>query len=113
MWRPGDLRGGVPDHVTIARFRAVFPDLARELFTQVLMLCARLGMGQAGTVALDGTKVAADASKAANRTEETPRKRPRRPSRRTRPRTRLRMRGSGRITGGPGAARRRWWWKPG
>src|SRR5882757_1809228 len=64
----------VPDHVTIARFRAAFPDLAQELFTQVLMLCARLGMGQAGTVALDGTKIAAGASKAANRTEETLRK---------------------------------------
>jgi transposase len=60
----------VPDHVTIARFRAAFPDLAQELFTQVLMLCARLGMGQAGTVALDGTKITANASKAANRTEE-------------------------------------------
>jgi transposase len=64
----------VPDHVTIARFRAAFPDLAQELFTQVLMLCARLGMGQVGTVALDGTKIAANASKAANRTEETLRK---------------------------------------
>jgi transposase len=60
----------VPDHVTIARFRAAFPGLAQELFTQVLMLCARLGMGAVGTVALDGTKIAADASKAANRTEE-------------------------------------------
>jgi len=60
----------VPDHVTIARFRAAFPDLAQELFTQVLMLCARLGMGQAGTVALDGTKITANAAKAANRTEE-------------------------------------------
>src|ERR1039458_3095869 len=39
----------VPDHVTIARFRAAFPDLAQELFTQVLMLCARLGMGAVGT----------------------------------------------------------------
>jgi transposase len=64
----------VPDHVTVARFRAAFPDLVQELFTQVLMLCARLGMGQAGTVALDGTKIAASASKAANRTEETLRK---------------------------------------
>ena len=62
--------GDVPDHVTIARFRAAFPDLAQELFTQVLMLCARLGMGAVGTVALDGTKIAANASKAANRTEE-------------------------------------------
>ena len=60
----------VPDHVTIARFRAAFPDLAQVLFTQVLMLCARLGMGAVGTVALDGTKIAANASKAANRTEE-------------------------------------------
>ena len=64
----------VPDHVTIARFRAAFPDLAQELFTQVLMLCARLGMGAVGTVALDGTKITAGASKAANRTEETLRK---------------------------------------
>jgi transposase len=62
--------GPVPDHVTIARFRAAFPDLAQELFTQVLMLCARLGMGQVGTVALDGTKITANASKAANRTQE-------------------------------------------
>ncbi len=38
------------------------------------MLCARLGMGKLGTVALDGTKIAANASKAANRTEETLRK---------------------------------------
>ena len=34
------------------------------------MLCARLGMGKLGTVALDGMKIAASASKAANRTEE-------------------------------------------
>jgi transposase len=64
----------VPDHVTIARFRAAFPDLAEQLFTQVLMLCARLGMGQLGVVALDGTKIAASASKDANRTEEGLRK---------------------------------------
>ena len=38
------------------------------------MLCARLGLGKLGTVALDGTKVAANASKAANRAEETLRK---------------------------------------
>ena len=40
-----------------------------EFFGQVLILCARLGMGRLGTVALDGTKVAASASKAANRGE--------------------------------------------
>jgi hypothetical protein len=66
--------GDVPDHVTIARFRAAFPGVAQELFTRVLMLCARLGMGKTGTVALDGTKVAANAAEAANRTEEALRK---------------------------------------
>jgi DDE family transposase len=40
-----------------------------SLFTEVLVLCARLGMGTLGTVALDGTKIAANASKSANRTE--------------------------------------------
>jgi transposase len=66
--------GRAPDHVTIARFRAAFPGAVESLFAQVLVLCARLGMGKLGTVALDGTKVAANASKAANRTEETLRK---------------------------------------
>ena len=56
---------------TIARFRADFADAVTVLFGQVLMLCARLGMGKLGTVALDGSKVRANASKAANRTEET------------------------------------------
>jgi transposase len=60
--------GRAPDHVTVARFRQLFADAAQDLFAQVLLLCARLGMGQAGTVALDGTKIGADASKDANRT---------------------------------------------
>jgi transposase len=59
----------VPDHVTIARFRAAFAAAVPVLFTQVLILCARLGMGELGSVTLDGTKIAASASKAANRTE--------------------------------------------
>jgi transposase len=66
--------GHVPDHVTIARFRQQFADTAAVLFAQVLLLCARLGMGQVGTIALDGTKVGASASKEANRTEEGLRK---------------------------------------
>jgi transposase len=66
--------GNVPDHVTVARFRQQFADTAAPLFAQVLALCARLGMGRVGTVALDGTKVAASASKDANRTEEGLRK---------------------------------------
>ena len=66
--------GHVPDHVTIARFRQQFAETAAALFAQVLLLCARLGMGQVGTVALDGTKIAANASKDANRTEDGLRK---------------------------------------
>jgi transposase len=61
--------GDVPDHVTIARFRAGFAGAVPGLFAQVLVLCARLGMGKLGMVALDGTKVAASASKSANRGE--------------------------------------------
>jgi transposase len=66
--------GQLPDHVTIARFRQQFAGTAVALFAQVLVLCARLGMGQVGTVAVDGTKVAASASKDANRTGDGLRK---------------------------------------
>jgi hypothetical protein len=61
--------GNLPDHVTFARFRGDFPEAVGEFFAQVLILCARLGMGRLGTVALDGMKIAASASKSANRTE--------------------------------------------
>jgi transposase len=66
--------GNLPDHPAIARFRADFADAVTVLFGEVLVLCARLGMGKLGTVALDGSKVRANASKAVNRTEETLRK---------------------------------------
>src|SRR5580693_2289716 len=66
--------GNLPDHVTFARFRAGFPAAAGEFFAQVLVLCARLGMGRLGVVALDGMKIAASASKSANRAEDGLRK---------------------------------------
>ena len=66
--------GNLPDHATIARFRGQFTGAVGDFFAQVLVLCARLGMGKVGTVALDGTKIAASASRAANRTEERLRK---------------------------------------
>ncbi|MCK8616751.1 transposase, partial [Gordonia sp. C13] len=50
--------GDAPDHVTISRFRADCTDVVEELFAQVLALCARVGMGQLGVVALDGVKIA-------------------------------------------------------
>jgi transposase len=66
--------GDVPDHTVVARFRQQFPEAVPALFSGVLALCARLGMGKVGVVALDGMKIAANASKDANRTEEGLRK---------------------------------------
>ena len=63
--------GNLPDHCTVARFRADFPGAVAVFFAEVLVLCARLGMGRVGVVALDGMKIAASASKPANRTEDT------------------------------------------
>jgi transposase len=62
--------GSRPDHATFARFRAGFPGVIAAFFAEVLALCAALGMGKPGVVALDGTKIAASASKPANRTED-------------------------------------------
>lgn len=58
-----------PDHATIARFRAEHETALAGLFGQVLLLCAAAGMGRFGTVALDGTKIAANAALSANRGE--------------------------------------------
>jgi transposase len=60
--------GDGPDHATIARFRQDNHHACRQLFTQVLMLAAQLGLGRLETVALDGVKIASNASLAANRT---------------------------------------------
>jgi transposase len=57
-----------PDHSTIARFRKVTAAAFVDLFAEVLLLCAREGMGRFGKVAIDGTKVAANASRSANTT---------------------------------------------
>jgi transposase len=53
----------VPDHTVIARFRQRHQDSVRELFTQVLLVCANAGLGRLGTIAIDGTKIAANASR--------------------------------------------------
>ena len=60
----------VPDHVTIARFRAEAQAAFSDLFSQVLMIAARAGLGRFGTVAIDGTKIRANASIDANRGRE-------------------------------------------
>lgn len=57
-----------PDHATIARFRARHQDALAGLFDEVLSLCARSGVVQVGTIAVDGTKIHANASRSQNRT---------------------------------------------
>jgi transposase len=59
-----------PDYSTVCRFRSQNEEELGMLFTQVLWLCAEAGLVKAGVVALDGTKVKANASLSANRTEE-------------------------------------------
>lgn len=59
-----------PDHATIARFRSDHEQLIKHLFDEVLRLCAEAGLGKLGLIALDGTKVAASAALAANRTAD-------------------------------------------
>jgi transposase len=56
-----------PDHVTISRFRGRFQGALSGLFAEVLALCAQAGMVRVGVVAVDSTKLAADASLGANR----------------------------------------------
>ncbi len=60
----------VPDHATIARFRVRHESALGEVFTEVLSLCAEAGLVKVGLIALDGTKIQANASRDANRTYE-------------------------------------------
>ena len=59
-----------PDHATIARFLVRHREELSELFFQVLALCQRAGMVKVGTIAVDSTKLAANASANQNRTYE-------------------------------------------
>jgi transposase len=55
-----------PDHTTIARFRQRHEAALGELFGGVLSLCAEAGLVSVGVVAVDGTKVHANASHHSN-----------------------------------------------
>jgi Transposase and inactivated derivatives len=59
----------VPDHTVLARFRKNHEAALTDLLTESLVLAAELGMVLLGTVAFDGTKIAANASRDANRSE--------------------------------------------
>jgi transposase len=60
-----------PDHATLARFRARHQDAIAAVFGQVLALCVKAGLVDAGVVAIDGTKLSANASFFANRKQES------------------------------------------
>jgi transposase len=55
-----------PDHATIARFLERHQDALADLFAEVLTLCARSGLAKVGVIAVDGTKVQANASRNEN-----------------------------------------------
>jgi len=52
-----------PDHDTICRFRHRFWEEVTGLFLQVLLIAGEMGMAELGNVAIDGTKMNANASK--------------------------------------------------
>src|SRR5919202_4491200 len=59
-----------PDHTTIARFRQRHEAAIAGLFGEVLALCAEAGLVTVGVIAIDGTKVHANASERATRDYE-------------------------------------------
>jgi len=59
-----------PDHCSISRFRKDNAAAMKSLFMEILRLCAEAGLVKVGKVNLDGTKMKANASLAANRTEK-------------------------------------------
>jgi hypothetical protein len=58
----------LPDHVTVAHFRVRHQHALAGFLVESLQLCAAAGLVRLGVVALDGTKVAANAADRANRT---------------------------------------------
>ena len=54
------------DHSTIAEFRVRHETALAGLFTDVLAVCARAGLVKVGVVAIDGTKMSANASQERN-----------------------------------------------
>jgi hypothetical protein len=63
MQKPKSFRPWQPDHSRISEFRRRNLDALKDLFVQILRLCQKPGMVSLGHVALDGTKVQANASK--------------------------------------------------
>ena len=53
----------VPSHFAIARFRPDHETAIKDLFVDVLKLCAQAGLANLGTIAVDGTKIGSDAAR--------------------------------------------------
>jgi hypothetical protein len=65
---PRVVTGNVaPDHSMIADFRRRHEQSLAEVFSGMLGFCARVGLVSVGVVAIDGTKISANASMDANR----------------------------------------------
>jgi transposase len=56
----------VPDHATIARFIVRHQGALADLFSEVLRLCDEGGLVKPGVVAIDGTRLSGNASRARN-----------------------------------------------
>lgn len=66
------IAGGThPDHSRISDFRRVHLEALAGLFVDILRLCQKAGLVKLGSVALDGTKVKANAGLDANRSAAT------------------------------------------
>src|SRR3954470_5647608 len=59
-----------PDRTTIARFRLRHERALADVFSEVLALCAEAGLVRVGVIAVDGTKVHANAAPQATRDYE-------------------------------------------
>lgn len=59
-----------PDFRTLSDFRKKHIERFEQLFVHVLQLCIEVGLAKVGRVALDGTKIEANASLKQNRTKE-------------------------------------------
>lgn len=59
-----------PDHSTICRFRQRHRAALEDIFVEILRLCVRAGVIDTRVIAIDGTKLEANASRARNVTDE-------------------------------------------
>ena len=62
--------GNTPDFRTICQFRKIHIEPLKGIFMQVILLCQNAGLVKLDVVALDGTKMKANASLSKNKTKD-------------------------------------------